>query len=204
MSSCPTRCRARRAAVAARRRRCRAGRGAPRRGEATRDRRGWRRDLVRGKRRADGTRGTTRRGRRHDLERQGRDRRDPSARALTIGDTASSCGNELAASADVILSVGNRFTDWSASSWRRGVTFSIPPTSLIQCDIDPREIGKNYPVAVGLVGDARATLTDLLAALGRQRRRPLLPTPRTFRRSTAAGEPGSSAPKRRPARRPGR
>ena len=69
-------------------------------------------------------------------------------------------------SADVILSVGNRFTDWSASSWRRGVTFSIPPTSLIQCDIDPREIGKNYPVAVGLVGDARATLTDLLAALG--------------------------------------
>src|SRR3954447_6293521 len=86
--------------------------------------------------------------------------------ALTIGDTASSCGNELAASADVILSVGNRFTDWSASSWRRGVTFSIPPASLIQCDIDPREIGKNYPVAVGLVGDARATLADLLAALG--------------------------------------
>jgi acetolactate synthase-1/2/3 large subunit len=48
--------------------------------------------------------------------------------ALTIGGTASACGNELAASADVLLSVGNRFTDWSASSWRRGVTFSIPPT----------------------------------------------------------------------------
>ncbi len=86
--------------------------------------------------------------------------------ALTIGDTASTCGNELAASADVLLSVGNRFTDWSASSWRRGVTFSIPPTRLIQCDIDPREIGKNYPVEVALVGDARATLTDLIAALG--------------------------------------
>ena len=68
---------------------------------------------------------------------------------LTIGDTASSSGNELAASADVILSVGNRFTDWSASSYRAGVTFSIPPTKLIQLDIDPREIGKNYPVEVG-------------------------------------------------------
>ncbi|HET7677469.1 MAG TPA: thiamine pyrophosphate-binding protein [Candidatus Limnocylindrales bacterium] len=86
--------------------------------------------------------------------------------ALTIGDTASTCGNSLAASADVILSVGCRFTDWSASSWRRGVTFAIPPTQLIQLDVDAREIGKNYPVAVPLLGDARAGLEDLLAALG--------------------------------------
>jgi acetolactate synthase I/II/III large subunit len=86
--------------------------------------------------------------------------------ALTIGDTASTCGNELAASADVILSVGNRFTDWSASSYRKGVTFAIPPTKLIQIDIDPREIGKNYPVEVALLGDARAAIVDLIAALG--------------------------------------
>ncbi len=86
--------------------------------------------------------------------------------AQTIGDTASTCGNALAASADVILSVGNRFTDWSASSYRRGVTFSIPDSKLIQLDIDPREIGKNYPVEVPLVGDAQAGLADLLAALG--------------------------------------
>jgi len=85
---------------------------------------------------------------------------------LTIGDTASSSGNELSSTADVILSVGNRFTDWSASSYRAGITFAIPPTKLIQLDIDPREIGKNYPVEVGLVGDARAGLADLLAALG--------------------------------------
>ena len=86
---------------------------------------------------------------------------------LTIGDTASTCGNALAVSADVLLSVGNRFTDWSASSYRKGVTFSIPPTKLIQLDVDPREIGKNYPVEVPLVGDAKAGLNDLLEALGR-------------------------------------
>ncbi len=85
---------------------------------------------------------------------------------LTIGDTASTSGNALASSADVILSVGNRFTDWSASSYRAGVTFAIPPSRLIQLDIDPREIGKNYPVEVPLVGDARAGLADLLEALG--------------------------------------
>ena len=84
----------------------------------------------------------------------------------TIGDTGSTVGNALAAGADVILSVGNRFVDWSASSWRKGVTFAIPPTKLIQLEIDEREIGKNYPVAVPLVGDARAGLADLLEALG--------------------------------------
>ncbi|HET7027517.1 MAG TPA: thiamine pyrophosphate-binding protein [Candidatus Limnocylindrales bacterium] len=85
---------------------------------------------------------------------------------LTIGDTASSVGNELAASADVVLAVGMRFTDWSASSYRKGVTFSIPPSKLIQLDIDPREIGKNYPIEVPLLGDAKAGLEDLLVALG--------------------------------------
>jgi acetolactate synthase I/II/III large subunit len=85
---------------------------------------------------------------------------------LTIGDTSATSGNALAASADVLVSVGNRFTDWSASSYRRGVTFAIPPSKLIQLDIDPREIGKNYPVEVPLVGDAKAGLLDLLDALG--------------------------------------
>jgi acetolactate synthase-1/2/3 large subunit len=90
----------------------------------------------------------------------------------TIGDTGSTIGNALAASADVLLSIGNRFTDWSASSYRAGVTFAIPPTKLIQVDVDPREIGKNYPVTVPLVGDARSTVEDLLAALGPAAARP--------------------------------
>jgi len=97
--------------------------------------------------------------------------------AQTLGDTASTCGNELAAGADVLLSVGCRFTDWSASSYRKGVTFSIPPTALVQLDIDAREIGKNYPVAVPLVGDARAGLEDLLAALGPRDAREYRDTP---------------------------
>jgi acetolactate synthase-1/2/3 large subunit len=84
----------------------------------------------------------------------------------TIGDTGSTIGNALSSRADVLLSVGCRFVDWSASSWRRGVTFAIPPTRLIQLDIDEREVGKNYPVAVPLVGDARAGLRDLLDTLG--------------------------------------
>jgi acetolactate synthase-1/2/3 large subunit len=86
--------------------------------------------------------------------------------AWSVGDTASTSGNRLAATADVLVSVGCRFTDWSSSSWRRGVTYSIPPSRLIQIDVDPREIGKNYPVDVALLGDARTALADLLEALG--------------------------------------
>ena len=84
----------------------------------------------------------------------------------SVGDTASTSGNHLAANADVLLSVGCRFTDWSSSSWRRGVSFAIPPAKLVQIDIDPREIGKNYPAEVALVGDSRAALEDLLEAIG--------------------------------------
>jgi acetolactate synthase-1/2/3 large subunit len=84
----------------------------------------------------------------------------------SVGDTASTSGNALAANADVVLSVGCRFVDWSASSYRAGVSFTIPPSALIQIDLEPREIGKNYPVTVGLVADAKAALADLLAAVG--------------------------------------
>ena len=91
---------------------------------------------------------------------------DHALNGWSVGDTASTSGNHLAASADVVLSVGCRFTDWSASSYRKGVTFAIPPSKLIQIDVDPREIGKNYPVEAALIGDARSALRDLLDALG--------------------------------------
>lgn len=85
--------------------------------------------------------------------------------AWPCGDLGSISGNTLAREADVLLAVGCRFTDRTASSFRRGVTFNIPPTKLIQIDLDPYEIGKNYSVEIGIVGDARAALQDLLHAL---------------------------------------
>jgi acetolactate synthase-1/2/3 large subunit len=78
------------------------------------------------------------------------------------GSKGTTCGNALARSADVLLAVGCRFADETASSFRQGVSFSIPPTKLIHADIDRGEIGKNYPTEVGLVGDACAVLEQLL------------------------------------------
>ena len=84
--------------------------------------------------------------------------------AGTAGWPGSLPGNKLAASADVVLSLGCKFTDWSSSSWRKGATFSLPPGQLIQVDIDPTEIGKNYPAEVGVVADVKSALADMLAA----------------------------------------
>ena len=82
-----------------------------------------------------------------------------------IGFMGSKCGNALAPHADVILAVGCRFAEWTASSYKEGVTFNVPPTKIIQIDIDTREIAKNYPVEVGLFGDAKSVLRDLAEAL---------------------------------------
>jgi acetolactate synthase I/II/III large subunit len=86
--------------------------------------------------------------------------------AGSVGQTGTIPGNAIAARADLVLSVGCRFTDWSASSYRRGVSFSIPPAKLIHIDIDPHEIGKNYPAEVGVVADAKPALAAIVAAVG--------------------------------------
>ena len=81
------------------------------------------------------------------------------------GDIGASCANELLREADVVLAVGYRFVDWTASSYRHGVTYRFPESKLVQIDLDPQEIGKNYPVEVGLVADAKDALADLVAWL---------------------------------------
>lgn len=93
--------------------------------------------------------------------------------AGSVGQTGTLCGNAMASSADVIVAVGCRFTDWSSSSYAKGVTFAIPPSKLIHIDIDPHEIGKNYPVTVGIVADAKHALAHIVDALeGEKAERP--------------------------------
>src|SRR5437763_5333529 len=70
--------------------------------------------------------------------------------------------------ADVLLALGVRFDDRTSSSWIPGYSFTIPPTRLIHVDIDPEEIGRNYPVALGLMADVRVFLQQIHAELDRR------------------------------------
>ncbi len=78
------------------------------------------------------------------------------------GSKGTTCGSALTSRADVLLAVGMRFADESTSSYREGVTYAIPPTRLIHIDVDPTEIGKNYPAEVGIAADAQTALAALL------------------------------------------
>jgi len=69
--------------------------------------------------------------------------------------------NEQCRAADWILALGTRFAEADCSSWEPEYTFNFPPTRLIQIDIDPSEIGRNYPAELGAVADLKQALTAL-------------------------------------------
>ena len=77
------------------------------------------------------------------------------------GAWGTTAANELCSSADVVLAIGVRFSDLHTSSFDPGVSFEIPPTKLVHVDIDPHEIGKNYPVEVGVQGDAKVVTRQI-------------------------------------------
>ncbi|MDQ2668150.1 MAG: biosynthetic-type acetolactate synthase large subunit [Gemmatimonadota bacterium] len=62
---------------------------------------------------------------------------------------------------DVLLNIGSRFDDRVTG---KASTFA-PNASVIHVDVDPSEIGKLVPVAIGIVGDAREVVSALLAQL---------------------------------------
>ena len=93
----------------------------------------------------------------------------PETHPLAVGFTGvvgTRPGNEAVKRADLLIAVGTRFPEMDASSWRAGFFAEIPPARLIHVDLDPNQIGKLYPADAGLVGDARRSLEELLAALG--------------------------------------
>ena len=61
----------------------------------------------------------------------------------------------LRAKIDVLLVVGTDLSEMTSHAWDPKLN---PSRALIQIDIDPNEIGKNYPVNIGIVADARASL----------------------------------------------
>lgn len=80
-----------------------------------------------------------------------------------IGRNGTYAANEATKNADVILALGCSFDDRTTSAWIDGYTLAIPPTKLVQIDIDPTEIGRNYPAHIGILGDIRASLESLTA-----------------------------------------
>ena len=72
------------------------------------------------------------------------------------------CANKAIAAADLVFFIGSHTGGQVTNGWQ------IPKigTPAIQLDIDPRELGRNYPNVVSLCGDAKVTLQKLIDAAG--------------------------------------
>jgi acetolactate synthase-1/2/3 large subunit len=71
------------------------------------------------------------------------------------------CANQVVSEADLVFFIGSHTGSQVTTEWK------IPSqgTQVIQLDIDPYELGRSYPIQVGLQGDAKASLRKLIEVL---------------------------------------
>jgi acetolactate synthase-1/2/3 large subunit len=82
------------------------------------------------------------------------------------GSYAAPPANRIVHEAELVLFVGCETGDQVTHTWR------IPAIDIpcVQIDLDPTDIGRSYPNTLGVMGDPKATLTALIAAVGRPTR----------------------------------
>jgi acetolactate synthase-1/2/3 large subunit len=77
--------------------------------------------------------------------------------AGVVGRYSRWCANRIVSEADLVFFIGSNTGDLVTNDWK------IPRlgTPIIQIDINPSELGRNYPNVVGLMGDAKVTMRRL-------------------------------------------
>ena len=75
-----------------------------------------------------------------------------------VGSYGMDCANKVVSNSDLVVFIGTQTGDQTTFDW------NIPKTDtrVIQIDIDPSELGRNYPNSIGLLGDARTVVLQLL------------------------------------------
>jgi acetolactate synthase-1/2/3 large subunit len=78
-----------------------------------------------------------------------------------VGTYSRWCANRTVADADLVFFVGSHTGSQVTNNWK------IPPpgTAVIQLDISPADLGRNYTNIVSLLGDAKVTLRRLIETL---------------------------------------
>jgi acetolactate synthase-1/2/3 large subunit len=77
-----------------------------------------------------------------------------------VGEYGSTLGNRVVAEADAILVVGSALGSMTTRKW----SVIAEGAKILQIDIEPLEIGRNYHSAAPMVGDAQTVLRQLAAA----------------------------------------
>ena len=96
----------------------------------------------------------------------GRNDAVPNTHPLYVGPLGRAGAPEAAAAcrrADVLLVIGSRLGHFTSHFDQRAIT---PETAIIQIDVESKDIGRYYPMALGIQADAHEACAALLAALG--------------------------------------
>jgi acetolactate synthase-1/2/3 large subunit len=74
------------------------------------------------------------------------------------------CANRAVSEADLVFFIGSPGGGHVTADWK----VPAPGVTVIQIDIDPAELGRNYPNAVSILGDAKVTLQRLIETVQRK------------------------------------
>ena len=80
-----------------------------------------------------------------------------------VGSYCAPCANKVLGEADLVFFIGSSAGDQVTKNW----TLPAVGSPVIQLDINPAELGRNYPGAIGILGDVRAALSCLAGELER-------------------------------------
>jgi acetolactate synthase-1/2/3 large subunit len=80
------------------------------------------------------------------------------------GSYSRDCANRALIEADLVFFIGSHTGGQVTNNWM------FPPlgTKVIQLDIDPQELGRNYPNTVSILGDAKVTLRHMIDAASKR------------------------------------
>jgi acetolactate synthase-1/2/3 large subunit len=84
---------------------------------------------------------------------------DPLFRG-SVGLYGRGCANHVVAEADLVVFAGSNTSDHTTANWK----MPKEGTPVIHIDLDPVEIGRNYPNTIGIQADVRAALDALAGA----------------------------------------
>lgn len=85
-----------------------------------------------------------------------------------VGRYSSSTANKVVADADTVFFIGSRAGGMATDNW----TVPGQDATILQLDVEPENMGRNYNVAAEMTCDAKAGLRDLLAMLREMKRKP--------------------------------
>jgi len=81
-----------------------------------------------------------------------------------VGTYSRETANKAVAEADLVIFVGTTTGSMVTATWR----VPVPGVRAVQIDVDPRELGRNYPLEAGLAGDPATVLEQLRVAAAAQ------------------------------------